>query len=160
MANSGPNTNGDSIFHHACSGPWLDGKHMIFGRVKAGMTVVQKLGTVATDSNDQPVETIAIQKAKAYQGTMRLYAEKSVITNNHKFSSAAVKSAVRGMVTVCACRHLCPPCKSMLLVGSYVGLFDTQRTSRRNCCSGVASSGASDCRNIARPSCRFWVTNS
>jgi cyclophilin family peptidyl-prolyl cis-trans isomerase len=69
MANSGPNTNGSQFFIVTAEAtPWLDGKHTVFGQVRSGQDVVDRISQADRDSRDMPKRDITIDKVELNEG--------------------------------------------------------------------------------------------
>ncbi|KAF2118582.1 putative peptidyl-prolyl cis-trans isomerase [Lophiotrema nucula] len=60
MANSGPNTNGCQFFITCAATPHLNGKHVVFGQVVDGLDVITKIENTRTNSQDKPIQDVAI----------------------------------------------------------------------------------------------------
>lgn len=60
MANAGPDTNGSQFFINTADNHFLDTKHTVFGKVIAGMEVVQAIEQCKTGETDRPAEPMVI----------------------------------------------------------------------------------------------------
>lgn len=61
MANAGPNTGGSQFFINTVNNSFLDGKHPVFGKVVAGMDVVDAISATPTGARDVPTTPVVIE---------------------------------------------------------------------------------------------------
>lgn len=66
MANAGPNTNGSQFFICTANTPWLDRKHVVFGRVTEGLDVVKKVERLGSQ-NGKPSGRVTISNCGEVQ---------------------------------------------------------------------------------------------
>jgi peptidylprolyl isomerase len=63
MANAGPNTGSSQFFINLVNNNYLDSKHPQFGKVVAGMEVVEAIGKTKTNREDRPTTEVVIISA-------------------------------------------------------------------------------------------------
>jgi len=60
MANAGKDTNGSQFFLTTVKTSWLDGKHVVFGKVIGGMNLVKKIEKTPKGPQDKPTLDVVV----------------------------------------------------------------------------------------------------
>ncbi|GAB1202542.1 heme binding [Aspergillus pseudonomiae] len=64
MANAGPGTNGSQFFITTVPTPWLNGAHVVFGKVKEGMELVKLIESYGSDEGDTSAKIQIIESGQ------------------------------------------------------------------------------------------------
>mmetsp|Transcript_21609 Transcript_21609/g.51611 ORF Transcript_21609/g.51611 Transcript_21609/m.51611 type:complete len:285 (-) Transcript_21609:173-1027(-) len=69
MANAGPNTNGSQFFLCTAQTPWLDGKHVVFGQVVEGYSIVKAIEACGSRSGETEFDVMIADCGQLEGGT-------------------------------------------------------------------------------------------
>ncbi|KAJ0411953.1 hypothetical protein ATCC90586_009910 [Pythium insidiosum] len=113
MANSGPNSNGCQFFITCAPCDWLDGKHVVFGKLldPASLLLLRKMESVPVGPNSKPKLSITItdMSKRAYnlqKGRQLQALHESVEASGNSNSSSGKGRVARDVAKI---RDLCPP---------------------------------------------------
>mmetsp|Transcript_89366 Transcript_89366/g.204299 ORF Transcript_89366/g.204299 Transcript_89366/m.204299 type:complete len:204 (+) Transcript_89366:34-645(+) len=73
MANAGPGTNGSQFFISTVKTSWLDGRHVVFGKVVEGLEIVTKMEAVGSQTGT-PTKRVVISDSGALEGDDAFFA--------------------------------------------------------------------------------------